>query len=239
MTLNENIKIFKKMIHNPYYAPIWAVYILLVPNIFSNYLYDIFHSNIYIVFAIFSFPIIVAFLASKKIQSKNIAFGKNMQNPLSKKGLIILVSREDHAMYSINYHINQGKLRWVWLLPSSNSEKDSFGGSSIDTATKIKENCTKLGIKAEIAQEVSPADAQDTFDAVRGIYRNASKLDLYPIDIGADFTGGTKPMTLGMIMACLPPERELQYVSYNPKTQQMHGPYFIDYRHELFDLVGN
>lgn len=50
---------------------------------------------------------------------------------------------------------------------------------------------------------------------------------MQPIDICADFTRGTKPMTLGMIMACLLVEKELQYVPYNPETKHMHGPYFI------------
>ncbi|MCX9011178.1 MAG: hypothetical protein OIN66_08655 [Candidatus Methanoperedens sp.] len=242
MGFNESIKIFKNTILHPYFAHIWTFYSAIVLGVFVNYLYEILHLNLYwlIVFIllIISIPLIL-FLHMRKRYFKEIDFGKHLENPLPKKELIILVSREDHAMHSIKYHKDQGKLEHVWLLPSSDAEKERFGGSSRDTANKIIEACNKLGVKAEIAQEVSPADAQDTFDVVRRIYRNASTYGMNPIDIGADFTGGTKPMTLGMIMACLPPERELQYVSYNPKTQQMQGPYFIDYRHELFDLIRN
>jgi hypothetical protein len=98
-------------------------------------------------------------------------------------------------------------LEHVWLNPSSDAEKDLFGSSSRDIANNIIKACSKLGIKAEPLSEVSPADAQDTFDAVNRLYRNSSKYNMQPTDIGADFTGGTKPMTLGMIMACLPAER--------------------------------
>jgi hypothetical protein len=242
MEFNNNTRIVKNTIRHPYFAHVWTFYSATVLGVFVNYLYEILHLNLYwlIVFIVLIISVpLVLFLHMRKKYLKEIDFGEHLQNPPPKKELIILVSREDHAMHSIKYHKGQGKLKHVWLLPSSDKEKDCFGGSSRDTADKIIETCDKLGVKAEIAQEVSPADAQDTFDAVRRIYRNASKYGLNPVDIGADFTGGTKPMTLGMIMACLPPERELQYVSYNPKTQQMHGPYFIDYRHELFDLIGD
>jgi hypothetical protein len=151
--------------------------------------------------------------------------------------IFILVSKEESAIHSIQYHKDKGKLERVWLIPSSDAEIERFGSSSRDIANNIIKACKNFGINAEAIAEVSPADAQDTFDAVRRIYRNASTYGLEPIDIGADFTGGTKPMTLGMIMACLPPERELEYVSYNNKTNQMYGPYFIDYRHAIFDLL--
>lgn len=82
---------------------------------------------------------------------------------------------------------------------------------------------------------VSPADAQDTFDAVNRIFRSSG---YEPEDIIADFTGGTKPMSVGMIMACLPAQRSLEYVSYNPVTKTSFGPYLIDYQHSAFDLIG-
>lgn len=87
----------------------------------------------------------------------------------------------------------------------------------------------------KINSEVSPGDAQDTFDHVNRIFRIAG---FSPQEIIADFTGGTKPMTVGMIMACLPRERDLEYVPFNPQSKQMHGPYLIDYQHGAFDLVG-
>ncbi|NJK52820.1 MAG: hypothetical protein HC936_08255 [Leptolyngbyaceae cyanobacterium SU_3_3] len=82
---------------------------------------------------------------------------------------------------------------------------------------------------------VSPGDSQDTFDLVNQIYRRSG---YEPQELIADFTGGTKPMSVGMIMACLPSERELEYVSYTPETRQMHGPYRVDYQHKAFDLIG-
>jgi len=43
-------------------------------------------------------------------------------------------------------------------------------------------------------------------------------------------------MTIGLVMACLSPDIPLEYVPFHTPTKHMHGPFFIDYRSELFDL---
>ena len=228
----------KQITKHPYIKPIWAFYYTVILIIFTIIIDDLFHSDllrfmaIFIVFIVFT---IIFLLLSKNHFKFN--FGEHLPPPSPKKGLILLVSRVESAMHTVQYHKDKGKLKRVWLIPSNNKEKEYFGSSSKNKANEIIKACDKISIDAKIAQEVSPADAQETFDAVRRIYRNSSKYNMEPIEIIADFTGGTKPMTLGMIMACLPPERQLEYVSFNAETKEMHGPYFIDYRHELFDLI--
>jgi len=90
-----------------------------------------------------------------------------------------------------------------------------------------------------LAQGVSAGDAQDTFDQVNRVYRvDASRLQLAAEEIIADFTGGTKPMSVGMIMACLPVDRSLEYVAFNQPAKRMSGPFLVDYQHSAFDLIG-
>lgn len=165
-----------------------------------------------------------------------------LRQPEGKKGLIILVSNSASALFAIEYHLQQNKLEKIWLIPSNDLEAERFGPNSRETTKTIQQKCEQLAqqynqdLQVEIhLTGVSPADAQDTFDCVNQIFRR-SKYNTN--EMIADFTGGTKPMSVGMIMACLPRQRELEYVSFNPATKQMFGPFLIDYQHSAFDLVG-
>ncbi len=166
----------------------------------------------------------------------------SLPQPDGKRGLILLVSNPDSALYAIGYHLGKCTLEKVWLLPSNGAARQQFGNSTLAVATKVKEICAVLktssgaNLDVEVIESgVSPADSQDTFDSVNRIYRNSG----YEIqEIIADFTGGTKPMSVGMIMACLPADRELEYVSFSNLTKQSFGPFLIDYQHRAFDLIG-
>jgi len=49
---------------------------------------------------------------------------------------------------------------------------------------------------------------------VEAIYKDAiDKYDLEEVDIIADYTGGTKSMTAGLILACTEPSRRLEYIT--------------------------
>lgn len=198
--------------------------------------------NVVIIFIAFS-PVLFAYIWQKKefnLRRMHIV-GGDLAHPQPKKALVLLVSNPNSAMHAIKYHLDGGLLERLWLIPSGDKAKDQFGLGTLSTAEEIREECKALAmskgtkLKIEVHDGVSPADAQDTFDYVNRIFRLR---DYRPEEIVADFTGGTKPMTVGMIMACLPRERELQYVPYNQQTREMHGPYLIDYRHSAFDLVG-
>ncbi len=163
--------------------------------------------------------------------------------PRGKRGLILLVSKEVHAMRAVEYHLQKmNTLERVWLIPSNNADVNRFGSSTRATADQIKQSCKALAktlsktLRVEVHEEgVSPADSQDTYDYVNRIFKRSG---LAAEEIIADFTGGTKPMTVGMIMACLPRNRELEYVPFNQSTGQMDGPFVIDYQHSAFDLIG-
>jgi hypothetical protein len=134
--------------------------------------------------------------------------------------------------------LEKGTLTHVWLIPSNDSEQERFGKGTQGMAQEITDQCAALSggrLSVQMLKAASPADAQDTFDVVNRVYRQSG---LEPGEIIADFTGGTKPMTVGMIMACLPVERELEYVPFNPESKTMHGPFLIDYQHNAFDLIG-
>jgi hypothetical protein len=195
---------------------------------------------------VFSLPFL-AVLAAYLYQRSRYRLSKlrlkgGLDLPDGKRGLILLVSNKESALFAVRYHFEELKtLEKVWLLPSNGSEADMFGPSSGAIAGEIKRECEALALAAGRALEVvihpsgvSPADSQDTFDYVRRIFRGG---EYEPGELIADFTGGTKPMSVGMIMACLPSERELEYVSFNP-AKGSYGPFLIDYQHRAFDLIG-
>lgn len=173
-------------------------------------------------------------------QKRNVKrFNSNLDQPEGKKGLIILVSQTpDSAKFAIEYHYkSKNTLEKVYLIPSNSRDEDRFGSSTQSIAVLIEQyiQASFPRLKVQIEDSVSPADAQDTFDAVNRIFRT----EKYEADqIIADFTGGTKPMSVGMIMACLPTERELEYVAYNRAGVGSSGPFLIDYQHTAFDLIG-
>lgn len=173
--------------------------------------------------------------------------------PEGKRGLIILVSNSEHALHAVRYHYEAlGTLSYVWLIPSNDLDAERFGKGSGETAAIIRDRCNQLRDEVAKASETerpldtfvmeqgaSPGDAQDTYDLVNRIYRvDADRLGLKASEIIADFTGGTKPMSVGMIMACLPTERSLEYVAFNSAKKSMSGPFLIDYQHSAFDLIG-
>lgn len=175
---------------------------------------------------------------------------EELPQPAGRRGLILLVStgrkdqrmEETHALHAVGYHLQtKNTLERVWLIPSDDSDP-RFGPSTRPTAEDVEKSCKTLAaklkktLKVEIYKKgVSPADSQDTFDYVNRIFKRSG---FEAHEIIADFTGGTKPMTVGMIMACLPRDRELEYVPFNQSTGQMDGPFVIDYQHSAFDLVG-
>jgi len=187
------------------------------------------------------FAVLMAIAHFQKHQRIYHGVVPRLQQPEGKRGLILLVSKRESALFAIEYHLQKGTLESVWLLPSDGSDGQAFGDGSYLAAQAIYQDCQALTVKyqrrlqVEINRmEVSPSDSQDTFDAVNRIFRQSG---YDPYEVIADFTGGTKPMSVGMIMACLPAERELEYVSYTPDNKRSHGPFLVDYQHKAFDLM--
>lgn len=198
---------------------------------------------------VFTIPILVvlASLIIHQVRHRAVSIKHHdsgaLSQPEGKKGLIVLVSNAESAEFAIKYHYKEKQtLESVWLVPSNDFELERFGSSSLAVAEEIERRCKKLqqeeGRPLEVHTHrpgVSPADSQATFDYVNHLFRKSP----YETDeIIADFTGGTKPMSVGMIMACLPRDRELEYVSYNKDAGKSHGPFLVDYEHRAFDLIG-
>jgi len=79
----------------------------------------------------------------------------------------------------------------------------------------------------DIVHITNEYDTRGCYELVRSIYhREAARLGLLPSDVIADITGGTKPMTMGMILACVEGEYPIEHIptEYDPVTSEPKGP---------------
>ena len=104
------------------------------------------------------------------------------------------------AKPAIDYHLRpdeQGrKLRVCWLVTSSGE------GGAVPVAEVFREQYE--GRCQVLVRTVRDAfDVQDTYELVRHIYtQEAPTQGLSPAQVIADFTGGTRMMSAGMVLAC-------------------------------------
>ena len=129
------------------------------------------------------------------------------------RGLIVLVGPErpgapKPAREAIGYHLKDDKgnrvLQHCWLVASTDG---------LSVAEELAKELEKAGAKGDVVHVKDPTEARETYEEVNGIYeRELVKAGLADADVIADFTGTTKPMTSGMILACAPKERAMEYL---------------------------
>ncbi len=128
------------------------------------------------------------------------------QQPDKFPALIVLVSKgrptepdrdpiDQAAKHAIAYHLPT--LKTCWLV-ASGGERGSH---------RTAENLVKAFEHTQVQFHIRVIDSdfptvQQSYDLVRSIYEEELDDDLSPLAVIADFTGGTKPMSVGMVMAC-------------------------------------
>jgi hypothetical protein len=142
------------------------------------------------------------------------------ENVPRKRGLIILVSfgKFVPAGNALEYHSWAGVpgskpvLTHCWLLAGPGEGEYSSRGN----AERLAEEYNAKGIKAEVWPLADADDIEEAYRAVKIIYQMAQdKYKLTKEDIIADYTGGTKSMTAGMVLAALEQEGSLQFMKPN------------------------
>mgnify|MGYP001558614917 FL=1 len=148
--------------------------------------------------------------------------------PERHKGLIVLGSITDDvykkpipAEGAIRYHYknehNEEVLRRCWILIS--------GSASLLAAKQMIEKLKSEDFSGDLFETVymSGDDADkpiEVYNAVEKIYKNLPA-GFNESDIIADYTGGTKSMTAGLVLACASPGRKLQMLK--PKAYKDDG----------------
>jgi hypothetical protein len=120
-----------------------------------------------------------------------------------RRGLICMVSNNEPAIRKAIDHCGD-RLEHCWLLHT-----EDFA----TVADRLRQAIVERGIKAKLEPVSSQYDHQATEEVVNRVYRSLPD-NMTEADVVADMTGGTKAMTAGMVLACLPMRRPLQYVPH-------------------------
>jgi len=127
---------------------------------------------------------------------------EGVPGPPQKRGLICLVSNPVVVQAAVSYH--KPELEHLWLAYTRQSE-----GVFRSLRDEIENDVN--GVKVHPVPIDSVYDHTHTEHAVERVFEELPD-GFSETDLIADFTGGNKAMTAGMIMACLDAARDLEYV---------------------------
>lgn len=113
----------------------------------------------------------------------------------------------DHLLFAIDHHRQGGGAEHCWLVMEDTARvRAAFGQLS------------QILADAEVPTLLHPLyiptlDVRASYEAVRAVYdREAQKEGLPPDQVIADITGGTKPLTAGMVLAAMTAGQKTEYV---------------------------
>lgn len=128
------------------------------------------------------------------------------EKPTPHRGLILLVSPNPTAAAtaSIEYHLPV--LQHCWLIASAESL-----AMAQTLANEFRGHVTQVYFGAP-HYLVEPEQIQSTYAVMQTILEDARKAWLADTDLIADITGGQKPMTVGLALACSARNVQMQYM---------------------------
>lgn len=189
-------------------AALLAVIGNVITDLFKSYLGDsrwhlwlILASAVALLIAVVYLAFAIGFLRARLFTRREYGV-LGIPHPARRRGLIAFVSltQRAHLEKAISYH--REALEHVWLIATKDAEA---------MALELKRNYETPHLFVDVIRLDNQWDLLRCKEVVERVY--TEKLStLTEQDVIADFTGGTKPMTVGMIFACMTPERKLQYV---------------------------
>ena len=118
---------------------------------------------------------------------------RDRPSPPKKRGLIVMVTPAPTHKAAINYHAEQ--LKHVWFIATP---------AMLKNVKELEDYCTAKNIRPHRLDLEDEYDASGCYALVRDVFtRYAPRCQLNTNDVVADMTGGTKPMTAAMVLACL------------------------------------
>ncbi|MCX7839453.1 MAG: hypothetical protein N2559_08380 [Anaerolineae bacterium] len=171
--------------------------------------------------------VLIFYLISRAVRLAPLRTLRQDEKPPPMPGLVLLVGpgrrqtspMETAAEPAIEYHRVGNVLRACWLVTT----QDGF-----EYASQLREQYQKLGIQIpEPFKVANPFNVRETFEVVSQIYReHVPQAGLQANQVIADLTGATKPMTIGMALACTVNNRNY------PMQYMLGGGYGAPYKTE-------
>lgn len=170
------------------------------------------------------------------LPKKNTQFDlKSSEVPFSEiSSLILLASprKKENPKGNVTFEVVQqfvdacsaNKLIKIWLISDSDHQDNSSYKNSLD----IKKEFERNDISISVEDIKDPKNAKDVFRKTNDIFASeASKIDDSSSisDIFCDCTGGTKPMAIGLTLACLNKGRLVYYV--DKKYQEVDTKFLL------------
>lgn len=134
-----------------------------------------------------------------------------------RKALIVLVSTRENppAQFAVAHHAwdmvpgMKPALKHCWLIAGPGEGEHS----SLDNARQLKAKLKASKIDADILDIQNLMDIEEAYLVTKGAIQEAFTQYNFPLEeIIADYTGGTKPMTVGMLLAATEFGIDLQYM---------------------------
>ncbi len=127
----------------------------------------------------------------------------------SHPGLIWLFGpgRFDHLLFALEHHQNGGGATHCWLVMQDSEPVR-------ETLNQLSQQLLEQGAMTHLHPVyIQQLDVQAAYQAVQAVFeREAAEEGLQPEQVIADITGGTKPLTAGMVLAALTTGGDLEYV---------------------------
>jgi len=154
--------------------------------------------------------LVIIYAVYQRYASPRIVVGDAPASP--REGLIVLVSqgiyKQNAAVTAIKYHLP--RLKYCWLLTSGKPGEEPSPGSAADgpyqsaykNAEDIQNEFQATGRDIFI-REIDPEDPRTIYKEIEAIYQEARRKKLLPSELVADYTGGTKSMTAGMVLGSI------------------------------------
>ena len=137
------------------------------------------------------------------------------------KGLIWLFGPGpfDHLLFALRHHVRGGGGAHCWLVMQNIP-------AIVAARNALSQRLIEEGLPTQLHEVyIERLEVEDTSEAVRTILeRRSAEVGLAPEDVIADITGGTKPLTAGMVLAALTAqsptgEVELEYIESDHDDQ--------------------
>lgn len=137
--------------------------------------------------------------------------------PSLQKGLIVFANipplgQPMPAEPAIRYHSQNKTLKHCWII--TGGEKSYQAANSMITNLKLENGLKNINFTIKPMTGDHADNPAEVYKLVEEIFNDLPD-DLNESDIIADYTGGTKSMTTGMILSCALPSRNLQFMKPN------------------------
>lgn len=125
---------------------------------------------------------------------------EDIPSPKQHEGLIVLFNRRETFKAAVQYH--QPVLKHCWLIVTPETQAEA--GEVISDFPEVSFSILPIS---------NLYDTQSCYNIVRHVYKKGTyDVGILPRNTIADITGGTKPMTMGMIVACIKSGYPIQHI---------------------------